>query len=45
MVLFEENMVSKESNIVCSVKIFKLEFLFLPIVDQLQINLGGSIKF
>ena len=31
-------MVSKKLKIVCSVKVSRLEFLSLPIVDQLQLN-------
>ena len=33
-----ENMVSKKSKIVCSVKVSRLEFVSLPIADQLQPN-------
>ena len=36
LVLYGENMVSKKSKIVCSVKVSRLEFVFLHIVDQLQ---------
>ena len=38
VVLFGENMVSKKLKIFCSVKVSKLEFVSLPIVDQLQPN-------
>ena len=38
VVLCGENMVSKESKIVCSVKVSWLEFVSVPIVDQLQPN-------
>ena len=31
-------MVSKKSKIVCSVKVLRLEFVSLPIVNQLQPN-------
>ena len=36
--LFGENMVSKKSKIVCSVKVCRLEFVSLSLTDQLQPN-------
>ena len=38
VVLFGENMVSKKSKIVCSVKVCRLELVSLPFADQLQPN-------
>ena len=38
VVLFGENMVSKKPKIVCSGKLCRLEFVSLPIADQLQPN-------
>ena len=38
VVLCGEIMISKKSKIVCSVKVSRLEFVFLPITDQLQPN-------
>ena len=39
VVLCEENMVSKKSKIVCSVKVSRVEFVSLPNADQLQPHL------
>ena len=36
LVLYGENMVSKKSKIVCSVKVSRLKFVYLPIAEQLQ---------
>ena len=38
VVLYGENMVSKKSKIVCSVKVSRLEFVYLPIAEQLQLD-------
>ena len=39
VVLCGENMLSKKLKIVCSVKVSRLEFVSLPIVDQLHPNI------
>ena len=33
VMLFRENMVSKKLKIVCTIKLYRLEFVSLPIVD------------
>ena len=38
VVLCGENMASKKSKIICSVKVSRLVFVSLPIADQLQSN-------
>ena len=35
---FGANMVSKKMKIVCSIKVYRLEFVSLPFADQLQPN-------
>ena len=39
VVLCAENMVSKKSKIVCSVNLSRLDFVFLPIANQLHPNI------
>ena len=44
MVLCGESMLSNKLKIICSVKVFKLEFVSLPIADQLQSSVEQDCK-